>query len=159
MDFSRTVEVAAPMADVWALAGDIPAAASCIPGVQELEMVGPGEFTCLLVQHVGSVKAKFALRTKLVVDDATRTVVTTSDGVDRSLGSTVKATQTFSLSDHGDTTGVDIKADVQIAGRIATFGHRIIATKAEQVTVEAIRNVDMLLESRRTGATGLGVPG
>jgi carbon monoxide dehydrogenase subunit G len=152
MDFSRTVEVAAPIAEVWALTADIEAVAGCIPGVRDLEMVGPGEFTCLLVQHVGSVKAAFALRSSLLVDEASRTVTASSTGQDRGLGSAVKAAQTFVLSAAGDRTRVSIEADVQITGRIATFGHRIIGAKAEQVTVEAIRNVDLLLASRRAAA-------
>jgi carbon monoxide dehydrogenase subunit G len=148
MDFSRTVEVDAPIDEVWALTADIEAVAGCIPGIRDLEMVAPGEFTCLLVQHVGSVKAAFALRSSMQVDEANRTVTATSTGQDRGLGSTVKAAQKFVLSPSGDRTAVSIEADVQITGRIATFGHRIIGAKAEQVTVEAIRNVDALLASR-----------
>lgn len=148
MEFSRTVEVDAPIDEVWALTADIEAVAGCIPGIRDLEMVGPGEFTCLLVQHVGSVKATFALRSSLQVGEANRTVTATSTGQDRGLGSSVKATQKFVLSAAGDRTQVSIEADVQITGRIATFGHRIISAKAEQVTVEAIRNVDALLASR-----------
>lgn len=151
MDFSRTVEIAAPFDDVWALVGDIPAAAGCIPGVRDLEMVGDDAFTCVLEQKVGSVKAKFSLKCRLSVDAGSRVVDVTSEGQDRSLGSTVKATQRFTIASDGATTRVDIVADVQISGRIATFGHRIIAAKAEQVTVDAVRNVDTLLAERRAG--------
>jgi len=149
MDFSRTVDVAASMDELWALTGDIESVAGCIPGVRDLEMAGPDEFTCKLVQHVGSVKASFVLRTQMQVDEATRTVSTTSSGQDRGLGSSVKATQTFVLTEAGAGTQVDITADVQVTGRIATFGHRIIGAKAEQVTVQAIRNVEQLLAERR----------
>ena len=148
MDFSRTVDISAPIDEVWALTSDIEAVAECIPGVRDLEMTGPDEFTCKLVQHVGSVKAAFALRTRLQVDKEARTVVTTSEGRDRSLASTVKAVQTFTISPEGGGTQVHISADVQITGRIANFGHRIIGAKAEQVTVEAIRNVQGLLTAR-----------
>jgi uncharacterized protein len=152
MEFSRTVEVNAPLEDVWGLAADIPAVAACIPGVRDVRMTGAEEFTCKLVQRVGSVKANFALSTRLRTDDATKTVVTTSEGQDMGLG-TVKASQTFLLSPDGDDrTSVEIQAEVQISGRIATFGHRIIGAKAEQVTVEAIKNVNALLESRRAAA-------
>jgi carbon monoxide dehydrogenase subunit G len=151
MDFSRTVDVAAILDEVWALTSDVRAVAACIPGVQDLEMVGPDEFTCLLIQRVGSVKAAFALRTRLQVDDATRTVTATSSGQDHGLRSSVKATQTFVLTAAGENTQVAISADVQITGRIATFGHRVIGAKAEQVTVEAIRNVEQLLAEQRVG--------
>lgn len=97
MEFSRTVEVKAPIEDVWALAAEIPVVAACIPAVRDVRMIGAEDFTCLLVQHVGSVKASFALTTRLQTDAASRTVVTTSEGQDQALSSTVKATQTFVL--------------------------------------------------------------
>src|SRR5919198_926454 len=61
----------------------------------------------------------------------------------------VKANLRFELAESGDGTDVDIAADFQVTGRIATFGHRIIAAKAEQVVMEALRNVDKLLAERR----------
>jgi uncharacterized protein len=149
MDFSRTVAVAGSTDELWELTRDVKAVAECIPGVQDLAMTGPGEFTCLLVQQVGSVKAKFALRTRLETDEVARTVTAVSSGQDRGLGSSVKATQRFAVSQAGKGAEVAIQADVQITGRIATFGHRIIAAKAEQVTVEAIRNVERMLAERR----------
>ena len=110
-------------------------------------MVSPEEFSFRLVQRVGSVKADFTVRSKMEVDEAAKTVVITSSGQDMSLGSTIRAIQTFVLLDHGSTTQIEIKADVHITGRIATFGHRIIASKAEQVTVDAMHNVELLLET------------
>jgi uncharacterized protein len=148
MDFSRTVQIAAPVSDVWALTGDVPTVAGCIPGVREVQMTGPGEFSCLLAQQVGSVKAAFALRARLEIDEAARTVIATVSGQDRRLGSSVQARQTFAVAPAGDGTVVSIQAQVQITGRIATFGNRIIGAKAEQVTIEAVRNVEQLLAPR-----------
>jgi carbon monoxide dehydrogenase subunit G len=149
VDFSRSVDIAAPVDEVWALTADIEAVAGCIPGVQDVKMAGPDQFTCKLVQRVGSVKATFALRTQLQVDKQGRKVVVTSTGQDRSLGSSVKASLTFGIAADGDKTHVTITAVVQTTGKIATFGQRMIAPIAEQVTVEAIRNVEELLVSRR----------
>jgi uncharacterized protein len=149
MEFTRTVEINAPLDAVWSLLNDVPAVAQCIPGVSAVVMDGDTAFACKLVQRVGSAKANFELNSTLEIDAASRVVFAQSDGRDRALGSSVSARQTFSLGKvDSDTTRVDIKADVQITGRIATFGHRIIATKAEQVTVDALRNVEALLLSR-----------
>jgi carbon monoxide dehydrogenase subunit G len=149
MEFTRTVEIDAPLQDVWSLVNDVPAVALCIPGVSDVVMDGDTAFTCKLIQRVGSAKANFDLRSTLDIDAASWRVLAQSDGRDRALGSSVSARQTFSLAEvDSDTTRVDIVAEVQITGRIATFGHRIIATKAEQVTVDALRNVEALLRSR-----------
>jgi uncharacterized protein len=150
MEFNRTAQIDATLDELWALTGDVLAVANCIPGVQDPQMTSETEFTCTLVQRVGSVKANFKLRSDIRVDEAQRVVTVISEGADRNLASTVKATQRFTMTPvDGGQTNVDIAADVAITGRIATFGHRIIAAKAEQVSVEAIQNVGAMLKQRR----------
>jgi carbon monoxide dehydrogenase subunit G len=72
-----------------------------------------------------------------------------TEGRDRVLNSAVRTTQTFELHDWGDECEVTIGATINVSGRIATFGHRVILSKAEQVTVEALDNISALLERRR----------
>ncbi|HZC98674.1 MAG TPA: SRPBCC domain-containing protein [Actinomycetes bacterium] len=149
MEFKRNARIQAPLSDVWALVDDIPAVAGCIPGVHDLQMRGAREFDCVVSQRVGSVKSNFALRTVVGGVEPRERLSLESRGQDRALGSSVKANLQFSLADRGAETVVDIAADFQVTGRIATFGHRIISAKAEQVVMEAIRNVDKLLGERR----------
>jgi uncharacterized protein len=151
MEFRRTARINAPLSDVWALVDDIPAVAACIPGVHDLAMAGDKEFDCVVSQRVGSVKSNFALHTVLGDVEERKSLTLTSQGQDRKLGSSVKATMRFGLTDAGEQTAVDIVADFQVTGRIATFGHRIISAKAEQVVLEALRNVDTLVTDRREG--------
>jgi carbon monoxide dehydrogenase subunit G len=153
MEFKRNARIQAPLSDVWALVDDIPSVAGCIPGVHDLDMRGEREFDCIVSQRVGSVKSNFALHT-VVGDIEPRSRLTLqSQGQDRALGSSVKANLQFGLSEKDEETEVDIVADFQVTGRIATFGHRIISAKAEQVVMEAIRNVDKLLGERRATST------
>jgi carbon monoxide dehydrogenase subunit G len=152
MEFRRNAQINAPLDQVWALTEDIPAVAGCIPGVADLDLKGPQEFDCVISQRVGSVKSKFNLHTVISDLDARKSLTLVSTGQDRSLGSNVKANLKFDLADNGEATEVDIVADFQVTGRIATFGHRIIAAKAEQVVMEALRNVDQLLAERRGSA-------
>jgi uncharacterized protein len=152
MEFRRNAQINAPLDQVWALTEDIPAVAGCIPGVADLDLKGPQEFDCVISQRVGSVKSKFNLHTVISDLDARKSLTLVSTGQDRSLGSNVKANLKFDLADKGEATEVEIVADFQVTGRIATFGHRIIAAKAEQVVMEALRNVDQLLAERRGSA-------
>lgn len=154
MEFKRNARIRAPLSDVWALVDDIPTVAGCIPGVHDLDMKGEREFDCVVSQRVGSVKSSFSLHT-VVGDIQPRECLTLeSRGQDRALGSSVKANLQFGLADKGEETEVDILADFQVTGRIATFGHRIISAKAEQVVMEALRNVDKLLAERRAATEG-----
>jgi uncharacterized protein len=152
MEFRRNAQISAPLDQVWALTEDIPAVAGCIPGVADLDLKGPQEFDCVISQRVGSVKSKFNLHTVISDLDPRKSLTLVSTGQDRSLGSNVKANLKFDLAEKGDATEVDIVADFQVTGRIATFGHRIIAAKAEQVVMDALRNVDQLLAGRRGSA-------
>jgi carbon monoxide dehydrogenase subunit G len=153
MEFRRTARISAPLEQVWALVDDIPTVAGCIPGVHDLEMRGEREFDCVVSQRVGSVKSNFTLHTTVGDVEPRKRLTLESQGQDRALGSNVKANLQFGLDDKGEETEVDIVADFQVTGRIATFGHRIISAKAEQVVMEAIRNVDKLLGERRATST------
>lgn len=150
MEFQRTVHITASLPEVWTLVDDIPAVASCIPGLHDLELTSAHEFGCIISQRVGSVKANFALRTVIVDMEPQCMLTAVSEGRDDVLNSSVKATQQFSFSSEGPGTDVEIRAQFQVTGKIATFGQRIISAKAEQVTVETLRNVSEVLAARRT---------
>jgi len=149
MEFRRTARINAPLADVWALTDDIPAVAACIPGLHDLDMTGDRRFDCIVSQRVGSVKSNFKLHAVMAEAEPHKRATLDCEGRDPALGSNVRANLRFGLADSDDGTEVDIVADFQVTGRIATFGHRIIAAKAEQVVMEALQNVDKLLAERR----------
>jgi uncharacterized protein len=149
MEFRRNARINAPVADVWALVDDIPTAAGCIPGVTDVHMRGEREFDCVVTQRVGSVKSSFGIRAQMTDIVPREKVTIVCEGRDKVLGSNVRATVRFALGDEGQATAVDIAADFQVTGRIATFGQRIIAAKAEQVVMRSLRNVDELLAGRQ----------
>jgi len=153
MEFRRTARINAPLADVWALTDDLPAVAACIPGLHDLDMTGQRSFDCVVSQRVGSVKSNFKLRAVMADTEPLKRATIECAGRDPALGSNVKANLRFELAESGDGTEVDIAADFQVTGRIATFGHRIIAAKAEQVVMGALRNVDKLLAERRASTS------
>ena len=153
MRFEKTVRVEAAPAEIWSLLEDLEAVALCIPGISNYQATAPDEFTALLTQRVGPVTARFKLATKLTDLVAMESVTAVVDGTDTALGSSVHSEQTFGLTavDGGTATEILITADVRMVGRIATFGQRIVGTKAEQVIIGSLANVSRLLEQRRAG--------
>jgi carbon monoxide dehydrogenase subunit G len=152
MKFEKTVQVRATPEELWDLIGDIESVASCIPGVSEFSSEGPTEFSALMTQKVGPVTAHFRLRTALTDLVPSSGITAISEGRDPELDSSVRAEQRFTFRPGDDGTDVDINADIRMTGRVATFGQRIISTKAEQVVVQALANVSDLLEKRRADA-------
>jgi carbon monoxide dehydrogenase subunit G len=153
MKFEKTVEINGTTEEVWALIDDVEAVAGCIPGLHDYVETGPNQFDAVLTQRVGPVKSSFKLSTRLTDMESGKGVTATSEGRDPGLDSSVRAEQRFDLAPAGNMTQVFIKADIGITGRVATFGHRIVAVKAEQVVLEAIANLSRLLEERRNAAT------
>ncbi len=152
MKFEKTVQINATPDEVWALVGDVEAVANCIPGLHDYVSTGPNEFDAIVTQQVGPVRSSFKLSTSLTDLDPGRSLTAVSKGRDSDLDSSVKAEQRFDLSPSDGGTSVAITADIAITGRIATFGHRIVATKAEQVVTAAIKNVSAVLEERRAAS-------
>ena len=153
MRFEKTVRVEAPPAEIWGLLEDLEAVALCIPGISNYQATAPDEFTALLTQRVGPVTARFKLAAKLTDLVPMESVTAVVDGTDTGLGSSVHSEQTFGLTevDGGAATEILISADVRMVGRVATFGQRIVGTKAEQVIIGSLANVSRLLEQRRAG--------
>ncbi len=151
MKFEKTVRVEASLAEIWGLLDDLEAVALCIPGISDYQATAPDEFTALLTQRVGPVTARFKLAVKLTDLVPLESVTAVVDGVDTGLGSSVHSEQSFGFTevDGGTGTEILIAADVRMVGRVATFGQRIVGTKAEQVIVGSVTNVSGLLEQRR----------
>lgn len=149
MKFEKTVRVDATPAEIWTLVDEIEVVAGCIPGIGDYTARGPLEFESVLTQHVGPVKARFQLNTKLRDIDPQKSLVALSEGRDSHLASSVLAEQRFSLIPVGNATDIAISADIRVTGKLATFGSRIVLSKAEQVVAQAIANVSKLLVERR----------
>lgn len=148
MEFERTVTLSAKLEDVWSLTEDLQAVAECIPGLSDYVELSPGKFSCVMVQKVGHVKTRLDLENRLTDIQPLRSVTVISEGEDPRLRATVRAAQSFDLSSKGDSTEIQIGADIHVTGKIATFGGRIILAKAEQIVVSALENVSKLLNER-----------
>ncbi|MGH9244831.1 MAG: CoxG family protein [Acidimicrobiales bacterium] len=150
MRFEKTVRVQATPDELWRLVDDIEAVAGCIPGMSDFSPQGDREFSALMTQRVGPVTARFRLNTRLTDLEPMRSVTAVSEGRDPDLDSSVRAEQRFEFRPVDGVTDVDISADIRMTGRVATFGQRIISSKAERVVVDALANVSTLLEGRRS---------
>jgi carbon monoxide dehydrogenase subunit G len=141
----KEVHLDAPPERVWDLVSDIEALARCIPGLEELQIVDDRQFQSVVRLGVGPISARFQLESRLEELDPPNRVVMVTEGADRSIGGRVRQRQEFDLAPDGEGTRVRITSDIQISGRFATFGQRIIAARADQFVDEVVANVEQLL--------------
>jgi len=149
MRIEKRLVFAAPVEDVFALVDEVEALASCIPGLEELSVVDPRTFDSRVKMPVGPISARFQLHTSIeTIQPPTRIVIVT-EGKDAGLAGRIKQRQEFDLQGNGDQTDVLITSELQIQGRLATFGQRVIGARADQFADEVAENVRRLLEARR----------
>lgn len=135
MKLEHRVEVRAPRDRVWASLMDIPAVATCVPGVEEIVDRGDDRYGGRLKVGVGPIRLVLSGDLELTErDDAAGRAVLRGTGTDGRLGGGVRVAVTLSLAEAGEaTTAVDIASDVQMMGRIGDLGQPIMKRKADEI--------------------------
>ena len=133
MDFSGTQNISVAIADVWTYLLDVNKVASCAPGFQSLETLGPEHWKAVVAFSVGPVKAKFNLdmtRPELHEPDL---MVVKARG--KAPGSAVDVQGKMQLSAVGEKqTQMDWQAHVAVNGTLAAVGARLMSSTVEKLT-------------------------
>ena len=142
MQFSGSVEIAAPRDRVWAFLMDPNQVGSCGPGVESIDVIDEDHFKAKAKVGVGFISARFVVDMSVAERREPELAVLKAHG--QAPGSAVDATANMQLSgpDEGPTT-MDWSADVAIAGTIASVGARLIEGTANKMigqTFDCIRS-------------------
>jgi carbon monoxide dehydrogenase subunit G len=132
MHFEGTVDIAAPRDKVWAFVIDPNAVGPCGPGVESIEVVDDTHFKATAKVGIGFISARFKVDMTFVDLQAPDAATIKAHG--QAPGSAVDADAEMRLSDNdtGGTT-MDWKADVNIAGTLASVGARLIEGTATKM--------------------------
>lgn len=146
MQFSGTVEIAAPRAAVWDFVSDPQKMGGCGPGVESVESIDENKFLARAKVKVGPIAAKFSVDAEFLERTAPDRATVRARG--KAPGSAVDGTAEMSLrdGDSPDTTVMDWSADVQISGMMASLGARMIEGTANKLIGETFNCVKSKLE-------------
>jgi carbon monoxide dehydrogenase subunit G len=131
MDISGSYTFNAAPDRVWALLMDPAVLASCIPGCEKFEPQGDDRYTVTLNVGMAAITGTYTgsvQLTDLVPRTSYRLVV---EGQGRP--GFVKGTTAITLRADGETTSVDVSADVHTGGAIARVGQRLIGGVAKMM--------------------------
>lgn len=133
MEFSGSQTIAASNAKVWAFLLDVNNVASCAPGFQKLDELGPEHWKAVVAVGVGPVKAKFTIDvTRPEMQEPERMIV---KGRGKAPGNAVDLNGEMTLTPEGDEqTHMDWKATVVVSGTIASVGARLLQGTADKLT-------------------------
>ena len=141
--------VPANRADTWAVVMDIPKAASCIPGINEVIPNGEGRYTATLKAKVGPMGMTLVgTITVLSQDYDSGEAEFLVEASDRGVGGGVKTNLTMRvISTAGDESELEIQADTTFMGRLGELGQPIIRRKARNTLEDFTKNLSKLLAS------------
>lgn len=131
MEISGTYTFNAPPERVWNLLMDPAVLSSCIPGCDRFDPAGEDRYTVTLTVGLAAITGTYSgvvLLVDQVPHSSYRLIV---EGQGRP--GFVKGSSAIALTPDGDTTKVDVTADVHTGGLIARVGQRMIGGVAKMM--------------------------
>ncbi len=132
MIFEQRVIIEAPRDAVWAVLSDFPRAARLMPDVGEVRQVEDGGYEGLMRVRVGPIGLNISGTVYVEQDDENGRWSMKAGAQDKRVGGGVQAKIDVTLTElSGETSELNVKADVQLMGRLGQMGQPLIRRKAE----------------------------
>ncbi len=139
----------APIQKVWDFLFEPGTLASCLPGAEKVDIIDDKTYECIVKQSVGPISVRFKFTVALTEVDPPKHVKAVGRGQDIGKMGTFTSDMTVNLSEISkDDVEVSYQTNVNIVGRLATFGERIMRAKAKTVGEEFTRNLQEKLSGK-----------
>ena len=123
---------------VWATLLDAGALRQCLPGCQQLDEVGPGEWEATLSLGLAGIKGTYKGRVRISDQQPQTSYRLSVEG--SGSGNRIRGSALITLSDADDGgTAVDYDGDAQIAGTLAAVGQRLFEPAARMMADQFFR--------------------
>ena len=148
MILSGTFTFDGPRTRVWEILQDPDVLAKALPGTKTLTKVGDDRYQGVMKVNVGPMSAaEFAVNVELKDKVAPETFAKQIDGKG-AVGFT-KGTATIALAEQpGPVTVMTYTSDVQIGGKIAAVGQRLLESVGKMMTRQALEALNRELKLR-----------
>lgn len=134
MEIEKTLVTAAPPARVWELLLDPNVMGACVPGMESIEVLSEVEYIAHMAVKIAFINARFRLHTKIVETRAPHYLRTEGTGEDASVASSLRQSSELFLTPLDDGgTQLRIRVQVDVLGRLGTFGLSVMKTKADRM--------------------------
>lgn len=131
---------------MWALLLDPNVMGGCVPGMQSIEVVSDVEYISHIQVKIAFVSARFKIKTTIVEMRAPNYLRSEGTGEDASVASSLKQSSEIFLTGQPDgKTELRMKINVDVLGRLGTFGLSVMKTKADRMWEEFGTNLSARL--------------
>jgi len=132
----------APIEKLWESLLDPVTLASCIPGAEKVERIDEKTYDAVVKQKVGPIKVKLKFRNVLTKLEPPRHMELEGDGADVTKLGHFKQKTTVDLKENeSGEVEVSYTSNVNIVGKLAAFGDRIMKRRAKEVEEEFTNNL------------------
>jgi len=136
---------------VWELFRDTDVMAAALPGTQKMELVEDRKYQAVMQVRVGPVSGEFSGELLLSNEDYPRSYSMSVEG--RGKPGFLKGVGDIVLTEQTEgQTLMDYSGEVQIGGRLAAVGQRLIDTVSKSIISQAFETLDRVLAERIVAA-------
>jgi carbon monoxide dehydrogenase subunit G len=139
MNLEGEYRIAAPPQRVWEGLNDPAVLQASLPGCKTLEQTGDAEFTATVTAKIGPVSATFKGKVGLSDLDPPQGYTLSGRGQGGPAGF-AKGSAQMRLTPDGDGTILRYRAEVEIGGKLASVGSRLIGGVANKLAGEFFEN-------------------
>jgi carbon monoxide dehydrogenase subunit G len=147
---------AAPQEAVWQALLDPDVLARIMPGCERLEKVGDNEFRGLLKIRIGPMQGEFEGNVVLTDIDAPNGYRMRVNG--RGPSGFMDGEGGVRLAEQEGATVMQYDGDVQVGGRIASVGHRLLDRSAKALTEQSLEQLNQQIHARQQAVTSEAPP-
>jgi uncharacterized protein len=141
-----------PRQDVWELVRDPDVLAMALPGTQSLQQVSQSEYEGTMNVRVGPVSGVFAGRIVISDEVPPESLTLTVEG--KGAPGFATGVGHVRLSEQADgATLMSYDGDVQIGGKLASVGQRLIDTASRSIIGQGLESLNGVLQARMSAAT------
>jgi len=146
-----------PREEVWKIVRDPQVLATALPGTQSLEQVSENQYAGEMHVRIGPVSGVFA--GQIVVSDQVPPESYTLEVEGQGAPGFARGIGHVALVDQGDgTTLMEYEGDMQVGGRLASVGQRLIDTASKSMIRQGLDSLNNALKARlRAQAEGVEI--
>ena len=127
----------APIKRVWDTLLEPKTLLACIPGAEKIERIDDKTYDCVVKQKVGPISVKFKFKSIITKMESPTHIEIEGEGEDiLKAGYFVQKSLVDLREISPSEVEVSYKSDVNIVGKLAMFGDRIMKAKAKKVEKE-----------------------
>ncbi len=127
----------APIQKVWEELLEPETLLSCIPGAEKIERIDEKTYDCVVKQKVGPISVKFKFKSIITKIESATHIEIEGEGEDiAKAGHFVQKSFVDLREISPSEVEISYKTDVNIVGKLAMFGDRIMKAKAKKVEEE-----------------------